>query len=116
VTKDIGKRGEEYAEKLLLKNGYRIVTRNFKIKFGEIDIIAVKDNTLVFVEVKTRRSSKFGLPVEAITPQKVAKIKKVGEVFVKCNGKNLPSKLRVDGVSLVVSDDTVIAEKIYVGD
>ncbi len=110
-TKPLGFSGENYAANLLTKLGYKIIERNFKVKFGEIDIIALKDEKLIFVEVKTRISKKFGLPEEAVTPYKIQKIARVGQLFSKMN-PNLPKKLRIDVVSLLVEDGKVIREKI----
>lgn len=64
--KEIGKKGEDIAEKYLKSNGYEIVDKNFYIKQGEIDIIAKQDNEWVFIEVKTRTSEAFGKPIEAV--------------------------------------------------
>ncbi len=58
--------GENAAAEFLKKKGYVILERNFRKGYGEIDIIAVKKGTLVFVEVKTRSSDKFGTPLDAI--------------------------------------------------
>lgn len=70
----LGKKGEEIAEKFLLKKGYIILERNFFCKFGEIDIIARKNDVMCFIEVKTRTNQCYGRPVEAITPKKIKHI------------------------------------------
>ena len=59
---EFGRRGEDAACAYLLRHGYSIVERNYRCRRGEIDIIAAKDGGAVFVEVKTRRSLKFGTP------------------------------------------------------
>lgn len=66
----IGSRGEDFASGILQSRGYQILARNFHTAYGEIDIIAVKDNELVFVEVKTRTNRNYGYPEEAITQLK----------------------------------------------
>lgn len=66
-NKITGQCGEDAAVKYLKKNKYKIIERNHRNKCGEIDIIAIKDDDLVFIEVKTRRSSEFGTPAEAVT-------------------------------------------------
>ncbi len=98
-THKLGEIGENLAIKFLEKNGYKILERNFRSKFGEIDIIAQDKNTLVFVEVKTRLNNKFGLAEEAITPWKIEKIIKAGEYYKLLHPK-LPESLRIDAVCL----------------
>lgn len=110
-TKISGNRGEDYAVKLLKQNGYKIIERNFRCKLGEIDIIALDGDTLVFAEVKTRWSTKHGLPEEAVNNRKLNHIKRTGEYYCATND-NLPKKLRIDIISLIVSGNAVVSEKI----
>ena len=106
-----GDKGEEYACQLLKKNGYKIIERNYRCKLGEIDIIALDNKTLVFVEVKTRWSRRFGLPAEAVTPRKLYKIKKVGEYYL-LNHPDSSHKQRIDVVAIEVRSGTVTNAKI----
>jgi putative endonuclease len=62
----LGEAGERYATDYLIKNGYKILDRNWRIRGGEIDIVALYKSTLVFVEVKTRTSTSYGTPEESI--------------------------------------------------
>lgn len=111
-TRNYGKIGEDYAIWLLEKNGYEILERNFRSKFGEIDIIAKKtSDTLVFVEVKTRWSKRYGLPQEAVTPRKIYKIKRVGEYY-SLTHPYLPKKLRIDVVAINIANGGVDSAKI----
>lgn len=110
-TKMLGIYGEGYAEKLLVKEGYNVIDKNFSCKVGEIDIIAIKDGILILVEVKTRRSLKFGLPEEAVTPKKIYKIKRTGEWYSSIHPE-LPKKVRIDVVSILITDGRVAREKI----
>jgi putative endonuclease len=82
-TKTLGKKGEDIAAAFLKKKGYNILFRNYKCSFGEIDIIAKHKKTLSFIEVKTRSTKKYGLPQEAVTPAKQAKISRVALEFVQ---------------------------------
>ena len=82
-TKALGKKGEDIAAAFLEKKGYNILFRNYKCSFGEIDIIAKHKKTLSFIEVKTRSTKKYGLPQEAVTPAKQAKISRVALEFVQ---------------------------------
>ena len=106
-----GKAGENYATNLLINNGYQIITRNFRSRFGEIDIIAVDADTLVFVEVKTRLNRKFGEPQEAVTASKLNKIKKVGEFF-SLTHPTLPKKFRIDVVAINLEAGKILSTKI----
>jgi putative endonuclease len=72
-----GKRGEELAAAYLKDAGYRILERNFRCLFGEIDIVAEEGETLVFVEVKSRRSGTFGDPQLAVGREKQKKISRI---------------------------------------
>jgi len=77
----LGRRGERAAEKHLRRNGYRIVARNFRAAGAEIDLVAMDGETLVFVEVKTRRSRAAGAPEEAVDERKQKRIRRAAEVF-----------------------------------
>ena len=73
-TKRLGDRGEEAAAKFLANKGYKILARQFRTPLGELDLVARDGGTLVFVEVKTRRSLRFGLPSDAVGVTKQRKI------------------------------------------
>ncbi len=69
-----GKRGEEIAKEYLEKKGYKIVERNYKTKYAEIDLVAKRKNELVFVEVRTKIGDYFGTPEETIDKRKLRKL------------------------------------------
>lgn len=77
-----GIEGESRAVDFLKDKGYEILERNYSCKIGEIDIVAKDKDTLVFVEVKTRKNTFFGMPVEAITPAKVRNIIGVARYYL----------------------------------
>ena len=79
---ELGRRGESEAKKYLEKQNYYIVTQNFRCDFGEIDIIATDKNELVFAEVKTRCSKKYGEAREAVNHYKKKHIKKAATYFI----------------------------------
>ncbi len=108
---NLGHLGEDYAVKLLISKGYKILDRNFRSRFGELDIIAQEGVSLVFVEVKTRLNSKYGFPEESVTESKLWKIKRTGEYFSLMHPE-LPKKLRIDVVALQVSGGKVVSSKI----
>ena len=94
-----GNIGEDLAVRYLKSQGYKILDRNFHCRVGEIDIIAQENQTLVFVEVKTRWSKKFGEPQEAVTPWKLKSIIKTGQYFKLLHPK-LSEDLRIDVVAI----------------
>ena len=69
--KKVGKIGEDLASDMLESAGYRIIARNFMTREGEIDIIAIKEGVIHFVEVKTRSSDGFGFPADSVTESKI---------------------------------------------
>ncbi len=82
---ELGKKGEIYVQKYLEKLGYFIVARNFKCPYGEIDIIGIDKNELVFIEVKTRCSKQYGEGREAVNKIKKKHIKKASNYFIYQN-------------------------------
>ena len=110
-NKVFGSVGESCAVKLLTDHGYKIIEKNFRSRFGEIDIVAMDGDTLVFVEVKARQNTKFGLPEEAVTPAKIRHIKKTADYY-SLTHPNLPKKLRIDVVSLLFNGEAVERSKI----
>lgn len=107
-TKIRGDAGEELACKFLLQNGYKILERNFRIRGGEIDIIALDKGTLVYIEVKTRASHKFGKPEESITYYKLKFLERAAKFWrAKRMGYiKLPDLERIDfvGVDLLARE------------
>lgn len=109
IVDPIARQGEDAAATYLRKLGYKIIEKNFRKGYGEIDIIALrasgqagflgKDETLVFIEVKTRTSLEFGSPFEAITPWKVRTLVKTAQ-FYKLLHPNLPDLLRIDAIAV----------------
>lgn len=81
-AQEIGKFGEEEATKYLKEKGYKILDRNFSCKRGEIDIIALEKNEIVFIEIKSRENIKYGLPSEAVDRRKLEHIYKTAEYYL----------------------------------
>ncbi len=100
--------GEDLATEYLQKKGYRIIERNFRQRYGEIDIIAIKDEVLVFIEVKTRKSERFGTPLEAITPWKLRELTSTAQFYTMLHPK-LPKSLRIDAISVILNNDNKIS-------
>ncbi|MCI6011282.1 MAG: YraN family protein [Firmicutes bacterium] len=82
TARTLGKLGEELAEELLKQEEYEILARNYRCPYGEIDLIAEKDGVLAFLEVKTRRSSRYGTPAEAVSGEKQRKIRQTAASFL----------------------------------
>lgn len=84
-NREKGEIGENIASKYLLSTGAEILERNYKIKLGEIDIIAKLDNELVFVEVKSRSNNKYGIPSESVNYKKKNKITSIAKYYMLIN-------------------------------
>lgn len=97
MTNEIGRLGETSACEYLENNGYKILKRNFRLKCGEIDIIAEKDGCIVFAEVKTRATVCYGQPSEYVDSRKQAKIKKTALCFIK----SLDTDMRFDVIEVI---------------
>lgn len=103
--KELGTRGEAAASSFLQKQGYAILGKNFRTRAGEIDIIAEDNGTLVFVEVKTRRSDAYGLPEEAVDARKQRKIVDAARYYLhRYNHADRDCRFDVVGVELCGSD------------
>ena len=97
----LGRRGEATAAAYLELCGMQIVARNWRTPAGELDIVAREGRDVVAVEVKTRRSVRHGSPIEAVTPQKLARLRRLGSAWLAQNG-GACRRVRVDVVGIVV--------------
>lgn len=95
----LGRFGEELALEALSKLGYQCLARNFRCSLGEIDLIARDRETLVFIEIKTRRGRSIGYAKEAITPRKKKQLSKVALAYLKEN-EAFEAKSRFDVVAI----------------
>ncbi|MCL6621726.1 MAG: YraN family protein [Syntrophobacterales bacterium] len=82
----MGGRGEELAAEFLRRRGYHLLARNYRTPWGEVDLIARHRGWLVFIEVKARRSDRFGLPQEAVHPAKQEKLRAAAEHYLQAQG------------------------------
>jgi len=106
-----GNLGESYAARLLKKKGYKIIAKNFRSRYGEIDIIAKDGETYVFIEVKTRNSEKYGKPEEAVTPTKLVHIKTTAEYFLIKNNI-LSRNMRIEVVAISFDKNIGLTTKV----
>jgi putative endonuclease len=101
---DLGQYGEKLASDYLKKKGYKILERNFRARYSEIDIVALEGETLVFVEVKTRLGEKYGSPEEAVTSWKLKALVRAAQYY-KLLHPNTPEALRIDIVGVELNPD-----------
>jgi len=106
-----GKLGEQMAAAYLQEAGYQILERNYRCPFGEIDIIAREDDTLVFVEVKSRRSENFGLPQLAVGPDKQRRISKISLYYLQSHRLDAEN-VRFDVVAILLRPENSSIELI----
>ncbi len=97
--REVGALGERIAADYLQKEGYRVRERNFRLREGEIDIIAEKDDFLIFVEVRTRTSSSFGTAEESVTRYKIERLITLAQSYIQSH-QDLPSSWRIDVVAV----------------
>src|SRR5262245_6386004 len=100
----LGRLGEELACAELERLGYVVVTRRYRTRYGELDIVARHEGMLVFVEVKARESRDFGHPAEAVTPQKMRRLFLMATDYVMCAGVR-DTAFRFDVVSVEMQFD-----------
>ena len=103
----LGARGERLAARWYVDNGYEIVARNWRCDIGEIDLIARRGNRVAIVEVKTRASSRFGVPAEAVGFAKQRKLRQLAAVWLASTSTRY-DEVRFDVVSVIGSDVEVI--------
>lgn len=99
--KIVGDRGEDIAVDYLKNNGFEIVKRNYRFGHGEIDIVAKKNDILLFVEVKTRKNLEFGPPELAVTKSKQRQIRKIAESYLAEN-KITEFDCRMDVIAILL--------------
>jgi putative endonuclease len=111
--KKTGNLGEKLACEYLVKKDYQILERNYLIRGGEIDIIAQDGDSLVFVEVKTRFSHDYGLPIESITRGKIRSLLKTSLFYIqKINWGNKPYRLDLVTVDFADNRSNPLVEHI----
>lgn len=98
----LGKDGEEIAANYLIERGYRVLDQNWRIKEGELDLVALApDGQIIFLEVKSRSSAAFGDPLESITYYKAMRIQRLALAWLATH-QRLGSSYRIDAVGIVI--------------
>lgn len=100
ARKNFGDSAERVAALYLEQNGYQILARNVRTRYGEIDIIAQDADGIAFVEVKARRTRDHGAPEEALTPRKQLKLVQLGDAFIAENKVYQDKAWRIDVVAV----------------
>jgi putative endonuclease len=107
----LGRFGEERAAIHVADLGYEIIERNWRSRLGEIDLIARDQDQLVFIEVKTRNGSGYGHPFEAITGEKISRMRKLAANW--CQAREVSAlKVRLDAISVLISAGRVSIEHL----
>lgn len=104
TRRKLGNRGEKIAAKFLRKQGYQIIEKNYRSRLGEIDIVAKEDESVVFVEVKTRCSTDFGLPEEALSYDKRRRLSKLALGYL-AHRRIKDTNCRFDVVSILMDNN-----------
>lgn len=108
-----GRWGEDYTADYLRRQGYTLLERNWHCRYGELDIIARRDDTLCFVEVKTRRSTSMVTPEEAITPAKRHKLFLSAECYLMEHFLPLQPRFDVAAVTVTTYPEIALADFMY---
>jgi len=103
MRKELGRQGEERAARYLRKKGYKILDRNYYTRYGELDIVCEYKREIIFVEVKTRKSLKYGTPEEAITYRKMNHIKKAALIYLN-EKEQAYVGIRFDVLTIIVDE------------
>ena len=111
---ELGMKGEYLAVEFLKKSGYRILKRNHRIGHSDIDILAQDEETLVFVEVRTKSRDDRGMPEDTLTAKKLRQMKKTAEIYLVFNHFEGPARL--DAVCIVLDEtDRIKHFEHYIG-
>ena len=110
-NKRLGRQGENSAVRYLKYSGYKILERGYKNPFGEVDIIASKDGTVAFIEVKTRLNENYGAPSEAVDRKRREKYKRAAEYYFY--GKQIDVTVRFDIIESLCGEINHIENAFY---
>ena len=102
---EFGIEGEDKAANYLIREGYTILDRNWKSGHKELDIVAERDGTLVIVEVKARKSNKYGNPEDAVSRSKIRNTVLAADAYIRFNRIDLP--VRFDIISILSNGDVI---------
>ena len=107
---ELGKKGEQLAADFLIENGYEILDRNWIFQKAEIDIIALKEDVLAIIEVKTRSSLDFGSPEEFVKPKKIQLLLKAVNAYI--NDREMDFEVRFDIIAIHKNGESFAIEHL----
>ena len=110
-NKRLGRAGERKALRYLRRNGYKILESNYKNPFGEVDVIAAKDDTVAFIEVKTRLNENYGAPSEAVDRRRRNKYVQAAKYYFY--GKQIDKTVRFDIIEILNGEINHIENAFY---
>lgn len=99
----LGRYGEALAARFLTQQGWTLLDRNWRCSSGELDIVATRGGTLAICEVKTRRSARYGTPLEAVTPVKLQRLRRLAGLWIAAHSEHCRT-VRIDVISVLVDD------------
>jgi putative endonuclease len=115
---DVGRRGEQVAAEHLTRQGYTVLARNWRGQGGELDLVALDAGTLVAVEVKTRSSTRFGHPAEAVTPRKLDRLRRLMGQWLAVQRRDHGGgfrEVRIDVVAVTLPPDGPVVVEVLRG-
>ncbi|RKX55366.1 MAG: YraN family protein [Thermotoga sp.] len=111
-TSSKGKKAEDIAVRYLKSKGYKILDRNYRRRFGEIDVIAVRKKILVFIEVKYRKDTKWGYPFEAVDSDKIRKMELTANAYISNHTLRVKG-YRFDVISIIGDESITHMRDVY---
>jgi len=114
----LGAAGEKAVAAYLEDRGYEILAVNWRCRIGEIDVIAAKDGTIAFVEVRSRSArtlGAFGAPLESVTPKKRSKVRRVAEAYLQ-QTSSAAARFRFDCAGVVLDGEGIVVSLDYIED
>lgn len=102
VKDEVGRYGENVAARYVEQSGWHVLARNWRCADGELDIVALDGGELVAIEVKTRRTSTFGSPAEAVTRRKMRRLRRLAAAWLASQDRAFPG-VRVDVIAVTVA-------------
>ena len=104
----LGRDGEDQAAREYQRRGYRVLERNWRVREGEVDLIVWRSGVLVFCEVKSRSSDRFGSPAEAVDWRKQRQVRAIATRYLSSRSGRAPAAIRFDVAAITAGQLTII--------